>query len=247
MHALGVDDVKFGVDIGKTVRGAHRSFELRVRFETHARRTVIYGPSGAGKSLTLQALAGLLKPDHGRITFDGEVLFDHEAGIDIPARRRGFGYLFQDYALFPRLNVRQNIGFGLQPGLRNPSASASSGAVDRWLHAFELDEVATQRPSELSGGQRQRTALARALAHSPRALLLDEPFSALDPELRERMRAELDALLRRIDIPVLMITHDPEDLAWFGDAALHLRDGAIAAPHQPAPALRPHTTQGSGT
>ena len=227
--------MSFDVAIDKIVRSAQRSFELRVRFTTQARRSVIYGPSGAGKSLTLQALAGLLKPDRGRIAFGTEVLFDSHAGVDIPARRRGFGYLFQDYALFPRLNVRQNIAFGLARGLRNPSADVGGDAVERWLRAFELLDVAAQRPSELSGGQRQRTALARALVNSPRALLLDEPFSALDPALRERMRTELDELLRRIDIPVLMITHDPADLDWFGEEALHLRDGMIVSVTPPPP------------
>ena len=233
--------MSFDVAIEKTVRSARRSFELRVRFTTDARRTVIFGPSGAGKSLTLQALAGLLTPDAGRISFGDDVLFDRAAGIDIPARHRGFGYLFQDYALFPKLNVRQNIAFGLSQGLRNPSAQVDHEAVERWLRAFELVDVAGQRPDELSGGQRQRTALARALVHSPRALLLDEPFSALDPELRERMRAELDELLTRIDIPVLMITHDPQDLEWFGDAALYLRDGQITEP-PPVPS-RSHPTR----
>jgi molybdate transport system ATP-binding protein len=231
--------MSFDVDIHKTVRSERRSFDLRVRFKTSARRTVIFGPSGAGKSLTLQALAGLLTPDTGRIAFGEQVLFDSSASIDVVARQRGFGYLFQDYALFPKLNVRQNIGFGLSHGLRNPSARGGDAAVERWLRAFELVDVAGQRPDELSGGQRQRTALARALVHSPRALLLDEPFSALDPELRERMRGELDELLQRVDIPVLMITHDPEDLAWFGDDALYLRDGTIterpAAPERPRP------------
>jgi molybdate transport system ATP-binding protein len=220
--------MSFGVDIQKTVHSERRSFELQVRFRTRARRSVLYGPSGAGKSLTLQAIAGLLTPDAGVIDFGGDLLFDAAARTVVPARLRRFGYLFQDYALFPKLNVRQNIAFGLQPGLRNPSAQAGGEAVTRWLNAFELDTVASQRPHELSGGQRQRTALARALVNSPRALLLDEPFSALDPDLRQRMRRELDGLLARIDIPVLMITHDPEDLAWFGDESFHLRDGRIA-------------------
>ncbi|CAN5903794.1 ATP-binding cassette domain-containing protein [soil metagenome] len=227
----------FSVDIRKIVRSERRSFELRVRFQTEARRTVIFGPSGAGKSLTLQAMAGLMTPDEGRISFGDEVLFDGAARIDVPARHRGFGYLFQDYALFPKLNVRQNIAFGLMPGVRNPPKDAGGEIVDGWLRAFELFEAAAQRPSELSGGQRQRTALARALVHSPRALLLDEPFSALDPDLRERMRQELDALLRRLDIPVVMITHDPEDLTWFGDEAFYLREGQIA--ERPAPPVRP--------
>lgn len=231
-----VASVSFDVAIDKTMTtGVGRRFHLRVRFQTRARRTVIFGPSGAGKSLTLQAIAGLLRPDAGRIAFDAEPLFDSATGIDVPARLRRFGYLFQDYALFPLLTVRQNVAFGLHRGLLNPRTGSADASVDRWLAAFHLEDVQTQRPVELSGGQRQRTALARALVHSPRALLLDEPFSALDPELRGRMRAELDELLHRVDIPVVMITHDPDDVAWFGDEALYLRDGVItAAPAAPA-------------
>jgi molybdate transport system ATP-binding protein len=227
--------MSFDVHVDKIVGTARRRFHLRVRFRSTAKRTVIYGPSGAGKSLTLQALAGLLTPDAGRITFNDAVLFDSAAGIDVPARDRRFGYLFQDYALFPQLTVRQNIAFGLTGGLRNPSTQGGGEVVDRWLKTFELTEVATQRPSELSGGQRQRTALARALVNSPRALLLDEPFSALDPELRDRMRTELDELLKRVDVPVVMITHDPQDLAWFGEQALCLRDGTIVDLPVPQP------------
>jgi molybdate transport system ATP-binding protein len=217
----------FDVDIDKAVGPGRGGFRLRVRFTTRGKRTVVFGPSGAGKSLSLQALAGLLTPDRGRIAFGGQALFDSEARIDVPARRRGFGYLFQDYALFPHLNVRQNIAFALRPGWFNPGARAGGDAVEHWLRTFELTGVASQRPHELSGGQRQRTALARALAHSPRALLLDEPFSALDPALRHRMRRELDELLQRVGIPVVMITHDPEDLDWFGDQALYLSGGEI--------------------
>ncbi|MEO8525464.1 MAG: ATP-binding cassette domain-containing protein [Caldimonas sp.] len=231
--------MSFDVDIRKIVGGERRRFALDVSFRTQARRTVIYGPSGAGKTLTLQAIAGLLTPDSGRISFDGERVYDAGAGIDLPARRRGFGYLFQDYALFPKLSVRQNIAFGLSKGLRNPGEHAGGESVDHWLRTFELLDVARQRPEELSGGQRQRVALARALVSSPRALLLDEPFSALDPELRQRTRAELDELLQRVAIPVLMITHDLVDLDWFGDEALYLREGVIcersAAPEPPQP------------
>lgn len=219
--------MSFDVDFVKRLHGAKRTFELRIRFTTLAKRTVLYGPSGAGKSLTLQAIAGLQTPDHGRISFGDEVLFDHRSGRDTPARQRRFGYLFQDYALFPKLNVRQNVAFGLSDGWRNPPAEVDADPVRRWLHAFELTEVADQRPSDLSGGQRQRVALARALVNAPRALLLDEPFSALDPALRGRMRDRLDRLLLDIDLPMLMITHDPDDLARFGEQAFHLEGGRI--------------------
>ncbi len=228
--------MSFDVDITKTVGGDPRRFTLQVKFKTTRRRTVIYGPSGAGKSLTLQALAGLLRPDAGHIAFDGEVLFDHGQRLHVPARRRRFGYLFQDYALFPQLSVRQNVAFGLKRGWLNPSAQAGGEAVERWLRAFELGEVAHQRPHELSGGQRQRAALARALVNEPRALLLDEPFSALDPELRDRMRGELHDLLERIGVPVLMITHDADDLAWFGEHKLYLSEGVINEQPPAAPA-----------
>jgi molybdate transport system ATP-binding protein len=217
--------VSFEVDIRKRVRSDGREFSLDVRFSTDARRTVIYGPSGAGKTLTLQAVAGLLTPDGGHIRCAGVPLYDQARGLNLPARRRELGYLFQDYALFPRLNVRQNIAFGLQRGWLNPARRTAPAAVEHWLQAFELIDVAAQKPHQLSGGQRQRTARARALVNSPRALLLDEPFAALDPALRERMRDELEALLDRLDIPLLMITHDPADLDRFGQCRVLLRDG----------------------
>ncbi|MEJ6001265.1 ATP-binding cassette domain-containing protein [Paucibacter soli] len=218
----------FDVQIQRRVQGEGRSFMLDVSFRTAAMQTVIYGPSGAGKSLSLQAIAGLLQPERGHIRFQGQTLFDGQAGIALAARRRGFGYLFQDYALFPHLNLRQNVGFGLQRGLFNPGARSNHAEVERWLQRFELSELAGLHPQQLSGGQRQRAALARALVSRPRALLLDEPFAALDPVLRERMREELQSLLEELQIPMLMITHDPEDLERFGQARLELRHGRIA-------------------
>lgn len=204
-------------------------FALDVNLRTDARSLVIHGPSGAGKSLTLQAVAGLLRPDEGLVRVAGETLFDSTAGLDRPSRERRLGYLFQDYALFPQLDVRQNIAFGLQRGWRNPPRSADDERVRRWLALMELDGVAGQLPHQLSGGQRQRTALARALITEPRALLLDEPFAALDPALRERLREELAQLLSRLQIPMLMITHDAEDLARFGEARVQLQDGRVVS------------------
>jgi len=224
--------MQISLDISKTLRSGEREFQLDARFASAAQRVVVYGPSGAGKSQMMKALAGLMTPDRGRIELAGRCLFDAATGVNVPARERNVAYLFQDYALFPHLNVRQNIGFGLQRGWRNPRAGVDGQAINYWLHAFELEHVAYQFPHQLSGGQRQRVALARALAPQPSALLLDEPFAALDPGLRERMRAELDALQRRLEIPMLIITHDPDDVRVFGEHVLHMEQGRIVEEKQ---------------
>jgi molybdate transport system ATP-binding protein len=215
------------LDIRKTLRSANSTFELATRFASDSQRIVILGPSGSGKSLMLKAIAGLVTPDAGHIRLGGATLFERGAGVDVAPQQRQVGYLFQDYALFPHLNVRQNVGFGLARGWLNPRARASEAAVDYWLDAFALAPLARQYPHQLSGGQRQRTALARALVAQPRALLLDEPFAALDPALRIAMRAELDALQRRLNVPMVLITHDPEDARVLGEHVIHLRDGMV--------------------
>src|SRR5690606_17597393 len=205
----------------------NRSFELKLGFRSSSQRLVILGPSGSGKSLLLKSVAGLMRPDRGHIRLDGTTLFDTTAKINLAPQQRKMAYVFQDYELFPHLSVRQNIAFGLNHGLFNPRASQHNDKVDYWLDAFQLRPVADQLPEELSGGQRQRTALARALIARPRALLLDEPFSALDPQLRSHMRRELDELQRRLQGPMLLITHEPEDAEVFGEQVLHLREGVI--------------------
>jgi molybdate transport system ATP-binding protein len=219
------------VAIRKTLESAERRFTLDIAFSANTQRLVLFGPSGAGKSLTLQAIAGLLRPDEGTITLHGTTLFDSAGGIDQKPQARKIAYLFQDYALFPHLNVRQNIGFGLRQGWLNPRARGAHAQVDYWLDALELKGVAGNHPAQLSGGQKQRVALARALVSQPRLLLLDEPFSALDSALRQRMRRELSDLQTRLDIPMVLITHDPDDVAAFGDQVVQVSDGRVREDH----------------
>jgi molybdate transport system ATP-binding protein len=223
------------VDIRKTLTSAERRFTLDVSFTTTSPRVVLFGPSGAGKSLTLQAIAGLLRPDEGTIALNGDTLFDSARGIDQTPQMRKLAYLFQDYALFPHLNVRQNIAFGLHGGWMNPRRRFAHAELDYWLDALDLRSVAGNHPAQLSGGQKQRVALARALVAKPRLLLLDEPFSALDGPLRERMRRELSDLQTRLDIPTLLITHDPDDVAFFGDQVVQIYDGGVRKEPQPFP------------
>lgn len=215
------------LDIRATLRSGKRSFDLHIVCESGSQRIVFYGPSGAGKSLTLKAIAGLVKPDSGLIRLNGRTLFDSSQKINLAPQARNVAYLFQDYALFPHLTVRQNVAFGLARGCFNPRRDVHDARVEKWLDAFHLQELAQQMPSELSGGQRQRTALARALVADPAALLLDEPFSALDAALRVKMRTELDQLQRVLGVPMILITHDPDDARMLGEHVLLLRDGRI--------------------
>ncbi|HXP00267.1 MAG TPA: ATP-binding cassette domain-containing protein [Luteibacter sp.] len=215
------------VAIRKTLRADERHFELDVAFVSDQRRIVIFGPSGSGKSLTLRAMAGLLAPDEGHVRVDGRILFDAARQVNLPSRERQVAYVFQDYALFPHLTVAQNIGFGLTPGWLNPGRRIRDERVRQWIDTFELGLVANSYPSRISGGQRQRVALARALVAEPRLVLLDEPFAALDPALRGRMRDELIALQTRLDLQLLIITHDPADVEALGGHTIEVRDGRI--------------------
>lgn len=221
--------MSLSVHIRKRLCAAERVFHLDVGFSCTSQRIVLYGPSGAGKSLTMQAIAGLMTPDHGRIMLNDKVLFDAEAGINLSPRQRRLGYLYQDYALFPHLNVAQNIAFGLRRGCFNLRRPAAHPLVQRWLQAFALTTTANSYPAQLSGGQRQRVALARALAAEPGMLLLDEPFAALDLSLREHMRRELSDLQQQLEIPMLIITHDPADVAALGEVVFEIGDGLLQA------------------
>ncbi|RBL84521.1 ABC transporter ATP-binding protein [Streptomyces cavourensis] len=218
-----------GVDlrIRKQMVSGERHFSLDVAFSSAAQRIALFGPSGAGKSLTLRAVAGLLRPDAGRIAVNGRVLFDADARIDVAPQARKVAYLFQDYALFPHLTVAQNIAFGTRRGWLNPSRRDASPELRRWVDAFELGAIVGSYPNEISGGQKQRVALARALMLKPDILLLDEPFSALDSQLRGKMRQELNALQRQLDVPMLLITHDPADVEALADEVFEVREGKV--------------------
>lgn len=186
------------VDIQKTL-GA---FHLKVQFDAEAETMALLGASGCGKSVTLKCIAGILTPDEGKITLDGVPLFDSAAKINLPPQKRRIGYLFQQYALFPNMTVRQNIAVAV----REKSRGAST--VDELLRQMELEGVAELRPCQISGGQQQRCALARILASEPRAILLDEPFSALDSYLKQQLELELADTLSAFPGTVVWVSHD---------------------------------------
>jgi molybdate transport system ATP-binding protein len=180
------------------------AFTLDVAWTAGAGVAVLFGPAGAGKTLTLQCLAGLLRPDAGRVVVDGRVLFDSAAAVDVRPQARRVGYVFQGYALFPHLSVADNVGFGLRDRPRAERAARTAEVLER----LGVADLAARSPRELSGGQRQRVALGRALATDPALLLLDEPLSALDAPLRRVLRDELRAILRDWRTAAVVVTHD---------------------------------------
>ncbi|MCR5136496.1 MAG: ABC transporter ATP-binding protein [Oscillospiraceae bacterium] len=192
------------VDIRKQL-GA---FTLDVKFEAENGVTCLLGASGCGKSYTLKCIAGIEKPDRGHIELDGTVLFDSDRHIDLPPQKRRVGYLFQNYALFPNMTVRQNILCGLHG---EKDRNLKERKLREMLRTMQLDGLENHRPAQLSGGQQQRVALARILVNEPRLLMLDEPFSALDAHLRDSLKIELRDMLQKFGKEVLMVTHSREE------------------------------------
>ena len=184
------------------------SFTLESAFAMDGGVLGLLGASGCGKSMTLKCIAGIEKPDEGRIVLDGRVLYDSAAHINLPPQQRHVGYLFQNYALFPNMTVRQNILAGLH---HEKDRHKREKAMQDEVHFFQLDGLEARRPNQLSGGQQQRVALARIMVNQPQLLMLDEPFSALDSHLRLRLQMEMKELLNSFGRDVLMVTHSRDE------------------------------------
>ena len=209
--------MSISVDIEKNLG----SFHLRVAFEAENETMALLGASGCGKSMTLRCIAGIVRPDRGRIVLNGRTLFDSEQHIDLPPQQRGVGYLFQQYALFPHMTVEKNVCAGTREGTR----AERKAAAQRILRTLGLEELAQRLPANLSGGQQQRAALARILVGKPEILLLDEPFSALDEHIKWKIELELADTLRSFPGSVLFVSHSRDEIYRLCDTVCVLNEG----------------------
>ena len=207
----------------RLVRG---DFTLEVSLSAPPGITVLFGPSGAGKSTTLAAVAGLLRPDSGRITVDGEVWFDSRAGVDRPVHDRGLAFVFQSLALFPHMTALENVEYGIDRATPRDERRRRAAAM---LERMKVAHVGARRPSTFSGGEAQRVALARAFARAPRLVLLDEPFTALDRELRRELCADVRATVLDLGVPTVLVTHQRREARMLGDRAVILSGGRTRA------------------
>jgi molybdate transport system ATP-binding protein len=208
-------------------------FLLDAAFSTGAQVTALFGPSASGKTSVLSILAGLRRPDAGVVRLAGRVLFDSTAGVRLPPEARRVGYVFQDHLLFPHLTVEGNLLYGWK---RRP-AGARPVDFRRVVDVLELADVLSRQPHTLSGGQRQRVALGRALLTSPELLLLDEPLSSLDQELKGRVLAYVEQVLREWHLPTLYVTHDADEVRRLAQWVVVLADGRVTAEGTPVEVL----------
>lgn len=216
------DMMGFDVDIKKRfANGRGDAFTLDAAFSIpKGKITVIFGPSGSGKSTILRLLAGLEKGEHGHILNSGKIWFDSAKGLDLPPKDRRTGFLFQDLAIFPHMSVMQNILY--------VTGKKKLAKAEELLEMTQLSGLRDRRPDELSGGQRQRLAIARALAGSPELLLLDEPFSALDRELKKKLCDDLTKLHASLGFTAVMVTHDMAEAYRLAEHAVILKEGKVA-------------------
>ncbi len=201
------------------IRKRLSSFDLDVRFDCEDKQLLaLIGPSGAGKTTIVRIIAGLDRPDTGRISFGDEIWVDTARGIFVPPQKRSLGYVFQDYTLFPHLNLYRNVSF----------AAGNTGHVRDLMKALDIWELKDRKPHAVSGGERQRCAIAQALARGPKTLLLDEPFSALDITNRRKLRERLKFLKGELSIPIIHVTHDIDEALYLADEILPVVKGSIA-------------------
>ena len=211
------------IDIKKRYKG----FTLEAAFSSEDGTIALLGASGSGKSMTLRCIAGLISPDEGVIEIDGRVLFDSSKGIDLRPQERRIGYLFQNYALFPNMTVRQNVEAAYRA--EESAGKTADDEIDMLLGRYQIKDLADRYPVQLSGGEQQRTALARIFACKPSALLLDEPFSALDTYLRESMQAEMKNIIRDYRGSAILVTHSRDEAYRIADDLIILDKGRLSA------------------
>lgn len=211
----------FDISVRKVLHTSTGETELALDYHLEPGTLLtLYGPSGAGKTTFLRILAGFVRPEQGYIRVDGRTWLDTEKGVFLPPRERGIGLVFQDYALFPNMTVRQNLRYALPKG-------QSEGIISELMKIMELEMLADRKPQTLSGGQQQRVALARALVRRPRLLLLDEPLSALDRDLRSKLQNLILELHGRFRLTTFLVSHDVSEIYRMSDQVLVLKDGKV--------------------
>lgn len=200
-----------------------KHFELDINLSLNERITALFGPSGAGKSTVLNIIAGIIKPDHGSILINGEILFDSDKGIDLPIYKRRIGLVFQEGRLFPHLTVDDNLKYALNLNSKQNQLVSYS----RVLELLELEQLLKQKPHQISGGEKQRVALGRALLSSPRTLMLDEPLASLDERLKDQILPFLKLVALEINVPIIYISHSMDEVRQITKNVMHLENGKI--------------------
>lgn len=219
------------------VEAKHRlgAFELDAGFTADGGVTALFGRSGSGKTSLIRMIAGLSRPDHGRLVIDGDVLVDTQSRTFVPKHRRRFGYVFQEARLFPHLSVRQNLNYGRWFARRH--GTVSTGEFDRVVQLLGIDHLLDRQPSHLSGGEKQRVAIGRALLSSPRLLLMDEPLAALDEERKAEILPYLERLRDETETPIVYVSHSVQEVARLADRVVMMREGKVAALGTPSEVL----------
>jgi molybdate transport system ATP-binding protein len=200
-------------------------FTLDIAFRTDSRATALFGPSGSGKTTALNAIAGLLRPERGRIVFDGRIMLDTDGDVFVPPYRRRMGYVFQDGRLFPHLTVRQNLLFGRLFAGRRAARRDPAITLDRVVGLLGIEHILARRPVNLSGGERQRVAIGRALLSEPCMLLMDEPLAALDGARKAEILSVLERLRDVARVPILYVSHDVAEVSRIANNVIVLENG----------------------